>query len=325
MEPRSINSPLSEKEILSVLVAEDDQDDFYLVQKMLSHDFRRNYRILQCTSLQSCLRDIGEFKPDVLLLDLGLTDSQGLNTLNAIVKAIQTVPIIVFTGVNDEELGEQAIKAGAEDYLPKGDTSAALLNRAISYAIERHRLMFALHKEAICDALTGLPNRTAFYDRLEVLIENSSRNQTHLAVALLDLDGFKEVNDELGHRAGDDLLCQVASRLQQKLRGSDMAARYGGDEFVMLLTNFHGQDELVEVLQRKLNIINQPYRIYAQAKVQEVVIGVSIGVVSWQPGMTLQQLINQADKAMYDSKNAGRNRITAAPPIKLPDNLKHQR
>lgn len=308
------SSPTATIPSLDVLVAEDDPDDLYLLRDMLKRDLHKRYRVVHCSTLKETVTELRNQSFDVVLLDLGLAESQGIDTLTAVLKVTTQVPVIVLTGANNEQLGEQAIKAGAEDYLPKSEANSSLLSRAVTYAIERHRLLLQLQQQATTDALTGLPNRSAIYDHLDTLVENNNRRAASLAVALLDLDGFKSVNDQLGHRAGDDLLRQVAARLRKQLRKSDFAGRLGGDEFVVILNHYRSTDELIGVLEKKRAELVRPLSLYSNQKVHKPDIGVSIGVVEWHRGMDVQKLLAMADRAMYQSKSEGKNRITLVSP-----------
>lgn len=300
---------------VDVIIIEDDDDDVYLVKEMLSRDEERKYTFTHCSNLQESCSILSQAKPDIVLLDLGLSDSYGLATLTALKEHLRETPVIVLTGINDDKLGQEAIKLGAEDYLPKAEVSTTLLSRAITYAIERHRLVQEVHQKASQDALTGLPNRWALFDRLDVLIDAAERNNAKLAVALMDLDGFKQVNDTLGHRLGDKLLQEVASRLTRDSRRSDMIARYGGDEFVMLLTNYGKKEDLIEVLNKKISAISEPILLKGTDETCKQRVGASIGVVEWTSSVNAQQLINCADRAMYHSKRCGKNRVTYLPDV----------
>lgn len=295
-----------------LLVVEDDPDDFYLVREILGRDSHNAYALRQADSLQQARALIAEEAFDLILLDLGLHDSEGLSTLKLLLETDTSIPVIVMTGIDDERLGEEAIKLGAEDYVPKNIASTTLLGRAIAYSIERHHLLMEIQQKAEQDPLTGLLNRSALYQKLNTLIEQSRREQLPLALLMMDLDKFKDINDCFGHVAGDQLLIQVAERLTGNLRRSDAAARYGGDEFVVLVTNYRTLDDLNLVLERKREILIQPYSIQTDDYMHELDVGVSIGVKEWQPHMTVDQLFHQADMAMYKSKQRGPNNITFA-------------
>lgn len=295
-----------------LLVVEDDPDDFYLVKEILGRDSHNAYTLRQANSLEQAREVIAEETFDLILLDLGLQDSEGLSTLKSLLETDTSIPVIVMTGIDDERLGEEAIKLGAEDYVPKNIVSTTLLGRSIAYSIERHHLLMEIQQKAELDPLTGLLNRSALYQKLNTLIEQSRREQLPLALLMLDLDKFKEINDCFGHIAGDQLLVQVAERLTGNLRRSDAAARYGGDEFVVLITNYHSFDDLKLVLERKREILIQPYSIQTDDYMHQLDVGVSIGVKEWQPSMSVDQLFHQADMAMYQSKQRGPNNTTFA-------------
>lgn len=290
---------------IRILAIEDDEDDSYLLARMLEQDTGKLYALETTDILQAGIEVLKQEQFDVVLLDLGLDQSQGLETLQRLLQEKLSVPIIVLTGSNQLSLGEQAIKAGAEDFIPKSDVSSSLLSRAISYAIERHRLIVQLQNQALTDSLTQLPNRTALYERLESLVKDSERSTINFGIGLIDLDGFKNVNDTFGHRAGDDLLRQIAARLQKSLRKSDMVARLGGDEFIIVVTHFHNSDEFMKVLTKKYHYLKKPIAIYANKQVHQIQLSASIGACEWQPPLSVQQIISLADKAMYKSKQGG--------------------
>ncbi len=295
-----------------LLVVEDDPDDFYLVKELLGRDSHNAYALRQADSLERARAMIAEEAFDLILLDLGLHDSEGLSTLKLLLETDTSIPVIVMTGIDDERLGKEAIKLGAEDYVPKNIVSTTLLGRSIAYSIERHHLLMEIQQKAEQDPLTGLLNRAALYQKLNTLIEQSRREQLPLALLMMDLDKFKDINDCFGHIAGDQLLVQVAERLTGNLRRSDAAARYGGDEFVLLITNYHSFDDLKLVLERKREMLIQPYSIQTDDYMHQLDVGVSIGVKEWQPDMTVDQLFHQADMAMYQSKQRGSNNTTFA-------------
>lgn len=162
----------------------------------------------------------------------------------------------------------------------------------------------AIRHQAYFDGLTGLPNRLLFFDRLTVAVEQSSRENKGLAVMFLDLDRFKNVNDSLGHNVGDLLLFEVADRLSSCLKKGDTVSRLGGDEFTVLLNEIKDPSEANLVAEKIARAINEPYMIQEQS----INIGVSIGIALYpQHGQDADDLIKNADSAMYDVKDNGRN------------------
>lgn len=154
------------------------------------------------------------------------------------------------------------------------------------------------------DALTGLPNRALFFDRLRQTLLLAKRNKGGLALMYLDLDGFKQVNDQHGHHAGDLLLMAVADRLSKCVRESDTVARLGGDEFTIILNGTHNIKDAASVAQKINVIISAPFNLDEK----ETRIGISIGIACYTGDTsTLDDLVYRADKAMYEAKLAGKN------------------
>lgn len=154
------------------------------------------------------------------------------------------------------------------------------------------------------DALTHLPNRSLFYDRLGQSIMMAKRNHRSIVLMYIDLDGFKKVNDMMGHHIGDLLLVQVAARLRLCVRESDTLARLGGDEFTILLNNTHERENLEMLAKKVIESIDQPFDLEGHA----VQIGASIGIARYpDDAPTSGTLLIVADKAMYAAKAAGRN------------------
>ncbi|MDD5113584.1 MAG: EAL domain-containing protein [Methylobacter sp.] len=161
---------------------------------------------------------------------------------------------------------------------------------------------------AMHDPLTTLPNRVLLFHSLEHAIEMAHREGKQLALLMLDLDGFKHVNDSFGHLLGDQLLQQVAERLALRLRGVDMVARLGGDEFTVLLEDLAHEDDAARVAEAIIDDLSEPWQL---PDVGEVRIGVSIGISLYpQHGDSPEMLLQQADTALYHSKAAGRNRFS---------------
>jgi diguanylate cyclase (GGDEF)-like protein/PAS domain S-box-containing protein len=161
-----------------------------------------------------------------------------------------------------------------------------------------------LQHSAQFDLLTDLPNRSLFYDRLEQALALWRREGLSGALLFLDLDHFKEVNDQLGHAAGDELLVAVARRLREQVRESDTVARLGGDEFTVLLPSLRDRHACIPVAQKIINALSQTFPIANRS----VTIGVSIGIAFFdEQGDAVESILNAADNAMYLAKRAGRN------------------
>jgi diguanylate cyclase (GGDEF)-like protein len=170
---------------------------------------------------------------------------------------------------------------------------------------DRKQLEERLSHQAFHDSLTGLGNRALFQDRLQHAMARTERTHLQLAVLFLDVDNFKVVNDTLGHSAGDALLQATAEVLVGCLRESDTAARLGGDEFGVVLEEIGDRCEVVKLVERILIAARRPFAVGGQV----VTTTVSIGITFHRPGVSSDQLLRNADRAMYAAKERGRNRF----------------
>ena len=232
-----------------VLLIEDNPGDARLLQEMLAEAPPAPFRLTCADRLSRAMEVLSSQKIELLLLDLSLPDSHGLETFAKVYAHSPKVPIIVLTGNDDTVLALAAVKAGAQDYLFKGKLDRELLVRSMQYSIERKRYQEELEHQANYDALTGLPNRNLLHDRLRQAV--FAQREVHpVAVVFIDLDHFKFINDSLGHSLGDQLLATVAERLHSIVRDGDTVARLGGDEFVLILNDQTKGDVIFRVMQR---------------------------------------------------------------------------
>jgi len=239
----------------------------------------------------------------LVLLDLSLPDSFGLETFAKVFAHSPTVPIIVLTGNDDHTLALSAVKSGAQDYLVKGRLDRELLLRSMQYSIERKRYQQQLEHQANYDALTGLPNRNLLHDRLRQAVY-SQRNPRAIAVVFMDLDHFKFVNDSLGHSVGDKLLKAMGERLRSVLREGDTVGRVGGDEFVLILNDQSNEEVIFRAMQRISAKVAEPIDIEGK----ELYVTCSAGISLYpQDGPDVDTLLKHADAAMYRAKEHGRN------------------
>ena len=288
-----------------ILLIEDNPLDARLMAEMLADAGADGYELQQVRMISSALQYLSEQEFDIILLDLTLPDGSGADTVERVCSACLQVPVVVLTGLEDDSMALAAVQAGAQDYLVKGQVEGHEIRHAIRYAIERKRLEERLQFLATHDALTNLPNRRLFQDRMTHAIEYSRRhhkeedNKWGLAVALLDLDAFKSVNDALGHAQGDLLLQAVADRLQRSIRKSDTLARMGGDEFTLLYENVAGRPD-AEILAGKIQaIFSSPFQLGENILDITASIGISLYPSDGEDAVTL---LRQADIAMYRAK-----------------------
>jgi len=289
---------------LTVLLVEDNPADSRLIREYLKIVEEARFETLPAVSLADAFDVLAKHPCDVILLDLSLPDSAGLETLHRMHAHAPQVPIIVLTGLDDDALAQTAMRHGAKDYLLKGKFDLSLLNRAIRYTLERKKAEAEIRKLAYYDVLTGLPNRLLLYDRLKQYLARAALSNDVVALLCLDLDHFKVVNDSLGHANGDILLQEVARRLSGVVRNSDTVARIGGDEFVIALSSVPVGEDIAKVASKVLTLLGDPLQIAGH----EIYTGASIGIACFPgDGSSADDLMKHADIAMYQAKEQGRN------------------
>ena len=429
--------------VTTVLLIEDNQGDARLLREMFREGGACNTRLTHVACMSDAEVQLAVPVVDVILLDLGLPDAQGLSAVRRAHAAAPKIPLVVLTGLDDDSTALQALQEGAQDYLVKGQLDTRGLLRALRYAIERKTMEEALFAEkeraqitldsigdaVICtnlggsitflnvvaenltgwswkeaaglaltkvfrrldaashtslspppssrqgrastppaspstilvrrdgfeipiedsvapindreghetgavivfrdvsaaramslqmahaaehDFLTGLPNRMLLNDRIAQAIVGAKRHATQLAVLFLDLDGFKHINDSLGHSVGDQLLQSIAKCLVGCGRASDTVSRQGGDEFVVLLSEVHRSEDAAIAACRMLMAVAEAHVL----EQHELHVTTSIGVSVYpDDGEDAETLIKNADTAMYQAKENGRHSYQYFKPV----------
>lgn len=282
-------------EPIRVLVVEDNPAYARLITEVLSDS--EGFQVEHEEGVQAAEARLAGGELDLLVMDLGLPESKGIETFHRLRLAAQRIPIVVLSGLDDQEVAMEAVREGAQDYLVKGRVEDDALARALRYAVERHRMQEELRQQAIVDDLTGLHNRRGFAAIGEHHIELARRTDRPLAVLFADLDGMKAINDSFGHAEGDRALQDTADILRSTLRASDVVSRLGGDEFCALLPNCP-PEQAAAVLGR----IDEAVQLHRGTR--PFTLSLSLGVAIHQPGAaeSFDQLIRRADAAMYERK-----------------------
>jgi diguanylate cyclase (GGDEF)-like protein/PAS domain S-box-containing protein len=425
---------MNKKPIKILLLVEDNPADARLVREMFNEEGLQKTELTHVRSLSEAEKHLENRVVDIVLLDLGLPDTQGLAAVRRAHAIAPDAPLVVLTCLDDETVAAQALQEGAQDYLIKGQIDSRGLFRALRYAVERKSMEVALfaeieraqvtlnsigdavlctdisgnvtymnkvaekmtgwsrgeasgrpldhvfqiidgvtrqpaqnplniavaenrtagltpnsvlirrdgHESAIEDSaapihdgngdragavivfhdvsesramalqmafsaqhdfLTGLPNRMLLHDRVEQAIALALRHGKKVGVLSLDLDGFKHLNDSLGHSTGDKLLQSMAKRLLDCVRGSDTVSRQGGDEFIVVLSEMEHLEDAAIKAARILEAVAEPHWI----RQQECHVTTSIGVSVYpDDGLNAEMLIKNADTAMYEAKENGR-------------------
>jgi diguanylate cyclase (GGDEF)-like protein len=256
------------------------------------------------TTLEGAREALQDSVFDAVVLDLDLPDGSGLGSVTTLQATAPEVGVVILSGRDDHEFALQAVQSGAQDYLVKGKVGGASIGKAIRYAEERKRAQLRLAEMAFRDQLTGLANRTLFRQRVAQAVANARRAKHPFAVVLLDMDRFKEINDALGHDAGDAFLQEVAMRLQACSRETDTVARLGGDEFAIVAQPIAHRDDVSTVAARVLDALRRPFDLMGT----QVTPAASVGVATFpDSGQDSDSLLAAADAAMYVAKSSGRN------------------
>lgn len=288
---------------IRLLLVEDNPGDVRLFAETIKEARAFQFELAHRDSVDQALAFLAQNSPDMIVLDLGLPDAGGVEAVRNIQRAATDVPLVVLTGLDDEASAVQALHAGAQDYLVKGQMSTSLLVRALRYAFERHGMQMALRKESTIDELTGLCNRRGFLMLAEQHAMLAKRTGERFMVVFIDMDRLKPINDTFGHQAGDAAIVEIADALRTCFRGSDILGRLGGDEFALILPSIAeiGEESIRRRLDQELLARNtQPSRRYS--------LCVSIGIITADPQrpLSIEEMLAQADALMYEEKQERR-------------------
>ena len=292
----------------SILIVDDKQANVLLLEQMLQEaGYSRLSSTMDPHSVCALHRD---HHYDLILLDLQMPGMDGFQVMENLKECEIDgyVPVLVITAQPGHKL--RALTSGAKDFIAKPFDLIEVKTRI--HNMLEVRLLYkqledysrALESLALHDPLTGLPNRRLLMDRLSLAIAHAHRNQSAMAVMYLDLDGFKLINDTLGHDAGDTLLQMVADRLVAAVRQEDTVSRLGGDEFVIGLSELSHADDAVNMASKVIQALAQPYNI--QGRNVSMTASVGIGIYPTH-GVEVETLMKSADTALYEAKRTGKN------------------
>ncbi|MFO1069169.1 MAG: EAL domain-containing protein [Geminicoccaceae bacterium] len=289
--------------VLRLLVVDGCEDDVDLLRTLLARAADTRFQVECATVFEAGLRKLVTGRFDVCMVDHALGGRDGLEFLRVVRHRGIETPVIV-TGTCQQRIDLEAVELGAADFIDKEEFDVERLERAIRFAVVRQRSVDRLDRLAQYDDLTGLANRALFGDRLERALASARRRQATVAVMLLDLNGFKPVNDRLGHGAGDRLLRIVADRLVAKVRETDTVARLGGDEFALVIEGLAKPEHASLVARKLLEALLPPIALDGH----EVAVTASVGVALFpQDADQAAELRRLADAAMYRAKAQGGN------------------
>ncbi len=293
----------------SILIVDDDAAIKESVEEFLTI---LKYDVKSALNAEEALHILRSFDADVVLTDIMMQGMDGLELTRKIKNAYKA-DVMVMTGYSADYSYEEAVQAGASDFIFKPfrfeelDLRIKRVLREAEFKKERANLLQKLEKLAITDALTGLYNSRHFFSQIKTEIKRYNRYSRALSLLILDIDFFKNYNDTWGHLEGDKVLMGIGKTINSCMRSMDTAYRYGGEEFAILLPETKLQKACVVGARIKDNISSQ---VFEPEKGVKQSISVSIGATELADGEDFRSFISRTDKALYKSKDSGRNRLT---------------
>lgn len=291
-----------------VLVVDDDPE----LREMMTLVLEPAYEVLLAADGEASLAIAHAERPDLILMDQYMPRLDGLGALEKLRAdpVTEDVPVILVSGRADESIRVRGLDLGAVDFLAKPFSEQELRAR-IDRTLRLVRSQSALRELAETDPLTGLANLRAFRARLDEEVKRARRYRTPLTCVMADMDHLKSINDQLGHAAGDLAIGAVARTLAEELREADFGARYGGDEFVLLLPHTGKEEGRVFAERLCTRLRNAPLSVAGR----RILLGASFGVAELRDASSEEagdELVRAADAALYDAKHAGRGRVAVA-------------
>lgn len=309
---RAHSNPPDRRARFDILVVEGASDSPLDFVEML-HRAGGLFEVWKVECVEEALRFLQQKRFDALIVDLDSSSIPGIDALLRMQVATMQLPVLAVSSEHSHDLAVHALRLGAQDCIQRSDATLSLMTRALVHAVERHRLLRAAtearereHFLATHDPLTELPNRAHLEDFLSRRLDTARRRGGVIAAIFIDLDGFKAVNDTLGHAAGDELLRQTAERLTSRVRRGDLAARLSGDEFLVALIDPHGLPGALGAAHNLREVLTRPFQIDDG----ECWITPSMGIALFpEDADDADSLIRMADIAMYEAKRRGPNQI----------------
>jgi two-component system cell cycle response regulator len=294
---------------INILVVDDSEDVFEGIKTFLGD--QDLIKISWAAYMKEALTMLGQDQFDMIFLDHFLKDGTSIDFLRKAEKEGIETPVIVISGQGDEMLVSQVIQLGAYEYLPKDRINLESISRVINNTLERACLRNDVKKAhakmaemSTVDELTKLHNRRYFIEALEGEFERANRYETEMALIMMDLDDFKKINDTYGHPAGDMVLSEIGKILKEHVRRNDIACRYGGEEFAVILPNV-SRDNIYATYERFREMVSeQPFEYESK----QFHITVSIGIAFSNDAKLINDLLVHADQALYQAKETGRNK-----------------
>jgi diguanylate cyclase (GGDEF)-like protein len=290
----------------TILIVDDEETNLYALRLILES---KGYRCLEASGGAEALQIAAAAAPEVVLLDIHMPEMDGYEVCRRMKSDPRThpIPIVFLTArYRDHDEIARGLEAGAHDYVTKPFSAPELLAR-VGVMVRIQRAEAEARKASLTDSLTGLYNRRFLHQRLEEEMARSRRHGSPLACVMLDIDHFKAINDTHGHATGDSVLRDVAVILRDHIRRSDIAVRFGGEEFVLVL--FSNAMEGARHVAERIRADVEAHNFSGQETPLRVTISVGISSFPDDNVVSADDLMRRADAALYQAKEAGRNMV----------------
>jgi two-component system cell cycle response regulator len=292
----------------ALLCIDDDPMQLRIVERLVAEFVQTRYRFEGATSYADGLAMLTAARPAVCLLDYRLDLGTGVDLLREVRRLSIDTPIIIMTVDDSDEVDIAALEAGAADFLLKSELTPRLLERTVRYAVKLGASLRQLRDEALRDELTGLLNRRELHNLLQNEWLRGVRFKRPFALGLADIDFFKRVNDTYGHPIGDRVIRHVGQVLETTLRRLDRVARFGGEEFAILMPETGRREAGIAMERLRAALAQAPCALPDRGL--EIRVTLSIGVsVPLEDADSPDALIAAADRRLYTAKRAGRDRV----------------
>ncbi len=285
----------------SIIIADDDPSILLLLRHFLTEN---NYDVTEARSGLEAIELCREQSFDLAIFDLVMPDVDGISACKKIaLQASRPPPVLIVTSLDDDTSINHAFDAGAIDYITK-PINWSVFKQRVKRIVESEKNCQKINRLEFHDSLTGLPNRTLLLDRLESATLRAHRNQSMVALMMIDIDNLKLINETLGHENGDKLIQSVASRLSKAIRSTDTLSRSGGDEFNLIIEDIQQLEDIALMASKFSRVIEHNLTLMDQV----VHVNASIGVSVYpQDGIDIGSLLSHADAALYRTKEMGGN------------------
>jgi diguanylate cyclase (GGDEF)-like protein len=303
-QPEEAATPKTERKH-SLLIIDDEAANIIALDHILGKD----YTIHSAENGHEAIKKAEEFLPDIILLDILMPVMSGYEIIACLKNSEKTkhIPVIFVSGLDSVESEEKGLQLGAVDYIIK-PFRAAIVKLRVNIQIKMLEQLRMIERLSMIDQLTNIANRRSFDNRLIVEWNSAARQNTPISLLMIDVDLFKNYNDKWGHQQGDAALKKIADVLSQSLkRKSDFTARWGGEEFVILLpgTDENGGLKIAECIRKNVEAAEILYK----GTITRVTISVGVNTVIPNKATSIDAFISGSDTALYCAKESGRNKV----------------